>query len=149
MWFFLFFIIGGLVAYFLLSNSKKPSNMASNSNAKHSDIPSKVLIPSNFISQKDIIAWEFLTPNLSTACNYARSNAGIRRKPQECVALPLADCGSSSCLCHYRPVYDSRKQQRREHAERRESFRFADVKDRRSTEDRRKEQTNWQDKHLK
>ncbi|HWS40964.1 MAG TPA: hypothetical protein VN247_06715 [Arenimonas sp.] len=148
MW-LLFFIVGGLAAYLLLRNSKKQSSPASDIHTGKADIPSKVLVPANFTSHKDIIAWEFVTPNLSTACNYARNHAGIRRTPQECVALPLVDCSSSTCLCHYRPVYDSRKQQRREHVERRESFRFADNVDRRSTVDRRKEQTDWQDKHLK
>lgn len=138
------------VAYFLFRNKyeNRIDSKASLNNIK-SDIPSKVYNPSNYNSFNNIIAWEFLAPNLSTACTHARNNAGIRRKSHDCTPLPLPQCNSESCLCHYRAVYDSRRQQRRDHTERRESFRFTESTDRRAVDDRRKDQTDWHDKHLK
>jgi hypothetical protein len=149
MWFLIVAILITL-AYFLFRNKTEQGlDSKANLNNGKSDIPSKVYNPANYNSFKNIIAWEFLAPNLSTACTHARNNAGIRKKSQDCAPLPLSDCNSESCLCHYRAIYDSRHQQRREQIERRESFRFSDNTDRRSVDDRRKDQTDWHDKHLK
>ena len=138
------------VAYLLFryqSNQVKKSS-ANLKNAK-ADIPSKVYKPSDYNSFSNIIAWEFIAPNLSTACLHARNNAGTRKKSHDCAALPLTGCGTDTCLCHYRAVYDSRKQQRRAKFDRRDSIRFVETENRRFADDRRMGQTDWHDKPLK
>ena len=139
-----------IVTYFIFRHKSKLDNDLSVhlKNGK-AGIPSKVYKPSEYHSNTNIIAWEFLAPNLSTACSHARSNAGTRKKAQDCPPLPLAECSSDSCLCHYRAVYDSRKQQRRAKSDRRDTIRFGESENRRFAQDRRIDQPDWHDKTLK
>lgn len=152
MWLLLALLVIGISAAYLLTKKNKsgaPGQPHSRGNKAHSDIPSHVLAPSSIKGQPNIIAWEFQAPNLSTACNYARNHASIRKKAHDCASLPLSDCTSETCACHYRPIFDSRKHQRRHELDRRNSIRFDAAEDRRKLEDRRKNEPNWQDKHIK
>jgi hypothetical protein len=143
-------VIGATVAFFYFKkNAPTAERPNRQDNKTRSDIPSHVLIPSSIKGHANILAWEFLAPNLSTACNYARNHAGLRKKAQDCAALPLSDCNSTTCKCHYRPIFDSRKRQRRQDLDRRNAIRFDAGEDRRKLEDRRANQPNWQDKHIK
>jgi hypothetical protein len=149
MWFIVIVLVVGLVAFYLLK-PKSAGRVAHDNRTKHvADLPSKVLIPSAIVNQPNIIVWEFQAPNLSTACEYARNNASVRKKAKDCAKLPLADCTSSTCICHYRPIYESRKNQRRHTQDRRNTFRFDNKEDRRHSEDRRMDQPDWHDKHIK
>ncbi|WP_297799656.1 hypothetical protein [Arenimonas sp. GDDSR-1] len=116
------------------------------------DIPAKVANPSRYTGIKSVVAWEFMAPNFSTACNFARNHDRIRMPAGDCTPLPLADCGSKTCECHYRPIIDGRKGQRRKDSDRRNSFRMEnDIKapDRRRMTDRRRENAGWDDEHLR
>lgn len=149
MWFIALVLVISLLAYYLL----KPKSAGVTTHHKHmqhaSDLPSKVLIPSAIVNHSDIIVWEFQAPNLSTACEYARNNASVRKKAKDCANLPLADCGSATCICYYRPIYESRKNQRRNTQDRRNSFRFDNHEDRRHSNNRRIDQPDWHDKPVK
>ena len=139
-------VVVGIAAYFLL-RSPSGSNAGAKSLAGNSnpDLPSKSLNPALVKNQGNVLVWEFLAPNLSTACAFARSHSGVRKKASECIALPLPDCGSGNCACHYRPVFESRKSHRRQGLERRGSLRFDGSEDRRKLKDRRKEGKLWDD----
>ncbi len=149
MWFIAVVLVAALLAYYLL----KPKSAGVTTHHKHArhaaDLPSKVLIPSAIVNHPNIIAWEFQAPNLSTACDYARNHASVRKKAKDCASLPLVDCGSANCICHYRPIYESRKNQRRNTQDRRNAFRFDNQEDRRHSNDRRIDQPDWHDKHIK
>ena len=149
MWFIAIVLVVSLLAYYLL----KPKSAGVTTHHKHmqhaSDLPSKILIPSAVVNHPNIILWEFQAPNLSTACEYARNNASVRKKAKDCANLPLTDCGSATCICHYRPIYESRKNQRRNTQDRRNSFRFDNQEDRRHSNDRRIDQPDWHDKYIK
>lgn len=111
--------------------------------AKSLDIPTKVLNPAGYAGIKSVLAWEFMAPNLSQACQYARDNAGLRRSAQACQPLPNAHCNSNACLCHYRPIFDERRRQRRAEHDRRTEYRMDDKTDRRQHYDRRKDNSHW------
>ncbi len=113
------------------------------------DIPNRVLNPASYKNIPLIAAWEFVAPNLSKSCKFARDNAGIRKSAESCTPLPLAECGSESCLCHYRPIFEERRKNRRKEHDRRNDFRMDDKQDRRVQQDRRNENRNWHDKHIK
>lgn len=116
------------------------------------DIPAKVPNPARYAGIKSVTAWEFLAPNLSTACSFARKHDRIRMQAGDCTPLPLADCGSKTCECHYRPVIDGRKGQRRQDSDRRTAFRMENgikAPDRRRMADRRRENAAWDDEHLR
>jgi len=116
------------------------------------DIPAKVPNPSRYAGIKSVVAWEFLAPNLSTACTFARKHDRIRMPAGDCTPLPLADCASKTCECHYRPVIDGRYGQRRQDSDRRTAYRMQKDRkapDRRRMSDRRRENIGWDDEHLR
>ncbi|HWR96337.1 MAG TPA: hypothetical protein VN248_06385 [Arenimonas sp.] len=150
MWLIIIAAAVGVLAYVLLRGepsrpvkSKRPLSKGA------TEVPARTLDPTQFRNQAGVVAWEFLVPNLSTACAYARNNAGVRKSAMDCTVLPLADCGSETCICHYRPVYESRKVQRRQAVDRRESVRFDAGTDRRGSPERRKGEPDWQEKIIK
>ena len=150
MWLLIIAAVIGVAAYFLLRG--QPGSRASpNKHGKSisTDLPSRALNPALIKNQEGIVAWEFLAPNLSTACVYARNNAGVRRNARDCPALPLPNCGSATCVCHYRPVYESRKSHRRQDIERRSSVRFEPGEDRRKSPERRKDVLDWHEKRTR
>ncbi len=148
MW-LLIITIAIIVVFFAFRYKSNQGNPSAHFKNDNSDIPNKVYRPSDYNSFTNIIAWEFLAPNLSTACSHARNNAGTRKKSQDCPQLPLTGCGTDTCLCHYRAVYDSRKQQRRAKYDRRDSIRFLENDNRRFADERRKDQSDWHDTPLK
>ena len=116
------------------------------------DIPAKVPNPSRYAGIKSVVAWEFMAPNLSTACSFARKHDRIRMSAADCTPLPLADCGSKTCECHYHPVIDGRQEQRRQDRDRRTTYRMQkdiNAPDHRSMTDRRRENIGWDDEHLR
>jgi hypothetical protein len=142
--------IAGAAYYFLKIVPAAKANHASVLTL--ADIPAKVPNPSRYAGIKSVVAWEFLAPNQSTACTFARKHNRIRMPAGDCTPLPLADCASKTCECHYRPVIDGRKSLRRQDGDRRTSFRMEkDTKapDRRRVSDRRKENIGWDDEHLR
>lgn len=149
MWFLAVVLAVALLAYYLLKPKSAGVSIHRKLAQHTSDLPSKVLIPSAIVNHPKIIVWEFQVPNLSTACEYARNNASVRKKAKDCANLPLADCSSATCICYYRPIYESRKSQRRTTQDRRNSFRFDNQEDRRHSNDRRIDQPDWHDKHIK
>ncbi len=149
MWIAVVALVVGLIAFYFLK-AKSSRHSGHDKHTKHAaNLPSKVLIPSAIVNHPNILVWEFQAPNLSTACEYARNNASVRKKAKDCANLPLADCTSATCICHYRPIYESRKNQRRHTQDRRNSFRFDNQEDRRHADDRRTDQPDWHDKHIK
>ncbi len=150
MWTVLFIALIVVVAGFLIYNSfVKPSPKKNSRHSELVDIPAKVCNPLPYKNIKSIVAWEFVAPNLSTACEFARNNAGVRKQASDCTNLPLAACGSNACLCFYRPVLEQRKKARRVSPDRRTSMRFDNSEDRRKTHDRRKDQPDWNENLLK
>lgn len=116
------------------------------------DIPAKVPNPSRYAGIKSVVAWEFLAPNLSTACTFAHNHNRIRMSAGDCTPLPLADCASKTCECHYRPIIDGRWRQRRQESDRRMAFRVENkvkTPDRRRAADRRRDNAGWDDEHLR
>ena len=150
MWKLIVLALLGLAVYFLFVKNKSAKNEQHRLDKNHRDeVPQKILNPMAYKDHSEVIAWEFQAPNLSVACEYARNNAGVRKQTMDCASLPLADCGSPACLCHFRPIYDSRKKQRRNDEERRTSFRMDASQERRNPDNRRKGQTDWHDKFIK
>jgi hypothetical protein len=150
MWLLIIATVIGVTAYFLLrSSSGGPANPKNHSVPIKPDLPSRSMNPALIKNQDSVVAWEFLAPNLSTACVYARNNAGVRRNARDCAALPLPDCGSETCACHYRPVYESRKSHRRQDIDRRSSVRFDAGEDRRNSPERRKDVLDWHEKNTR
>lgn len=150
MWLFIITAAIGVLAYTLLRGaSSSPVKPKRPDSAGTPEAPARTLNPTQFRNQAGIVAWEFLVPNLSTACTYARNNAGVRKDAMDCAVLPLSDCGSETCICHYRPVYESRKVQRRQAVDRRESVRFDAGVDRRGSPERRHSEPDWQEKIVK
>lgn len=113
------------------------------------DIPNRVLNPSSYKNIPLIVAWEFVAPNLSRSCQFARDHAGIRKEAGSCTPLPLADCGSDACLCHYRPIFDERRRSRRKEHDRRSAYRMDDKQERRVGTDRRNDGRSWNDESMK
>ena len=153
MWIGLLIILAAalLAAYYFLKTV--PAGKATPAvRLTHADIPAKVDNPLQYSGVKSVVAWEFLAPNLSTACNFARNHDRIRMSAADCTPLPLADCSSKSCECHYRPILDGRKRQRRQDNDRRNSFRMdndSKSPDRRKMTDRRTGSAGWDDDHLR
>ncbi len=139
----------GAAAYFFLRNRRNPVESAKPRHNLAADIPSRVLNPSSYKNIPLVVAWEFVAPNLSRSCKFAREHAGIRKIAGNCTPLPLADCGSDACLCHYRPVFDERKRSRRKEHDRRTEYRMDDKEERRAGADRRSDNHSWNDKHMK
>lgn len=151
MWIGLFFLLVLSVAGYLLYSSRasaksRPTPLAGTGLV---DIPARVFNPSRYKDMRSIIAWEFVAPNLSTACQYAQNHDGVRRQAFECPSLPLADCGSHTCQCHYRPVVEERRRQRRKTHDRRGELRMEGGEDRRKLHDRRKDQAEWHEKTIR
>jgi hypothetical protein len=48
------------------------------------DIPAKVPNPSRYAGIMSVVAWEFLAPNLGTACTFARNHNRIRMSAGDC-----------------------------------------------------------------
>lgn len=143
------FLIILVAVYFIRQNrSGQPSSDKSRHNIL-ADIPNRVLNPTSYKNIPLIAAWEFVAPNLSTSCKFARDNAGIRKTAESCTPLPLAECGSDACLCHYRPIFEERRKSRRKDEDRRNDFRMDDKQDRRVKQDRRGDNHSWHDKHIK
>ena len=150
MWLLIIVAVIGVAVYFLLrSASDSPANPKKRSVSSNPDLPSRSMNPALIKNQHGVVAWEFLAPNLSTACVYARNNAGVRRNARDCAALPPPDCGSETCACHYRPVYESRKSHRRQEIDRRSSVRFDAGEDRRNAPERRKDVQDWHEKRIR
>jgi len=150
MWLLIIAAVIGVAAYFLLRAAPgNPANPSKRSASTGPDLPSRSMNPALIQNQQGVVAWEFLAPNLSTACVYARDNAGVRRNARDCAALPPPACGSETCACHYRPVYESRKSHRRQDIDRRASVRFEAGDDRRVSPERRKDVLDWHEKRTK
>ena len=151
MWIALFFLLVLSVAGYLLYGSRAASKSKSAPAAGTGlgDIPTRVFNPSRYKDMRSVLAWEFVAPNLSTACHYAKSHTGVRRQAFECPSLPLADCGSHTCQCHYRPVVDERRRERRKVHDRRGELRLEGGEDRRKQHDRRKDQADWHEKSIR
>ena len=141
-------IIGALVFHF----SRRSWLSADFVKGRHNllaDIPNRVLNPASYKNIPIIAVWEFVAPNLSTSCKFACDNAGIRKTADSCTPLPLAECSSEACLCHYRPIFEERRKSRRKNQDRRKDFRLDDIEDRRVKQDRRVEDNSWRNKHIK
>ena len=152
MWIGLIVIIGILCAGYYFLKTARSGNPRHAGVMTLADIPAKVPNPSRYAGIKSVTAWEFRAPNLSTACNFARKHDRIRMPAGDCTPLPLADCGSKTCECHYHPVIDGRQGQRRQDIDRRTAYRIQkDIKapDRRRMSDRRRENIGWDDEHLR
>ncbi|MBP7917205.1 MAG: hypothetical protein KAZ45_01935 [Arenimonas sp.] len=147
MWLLIIVAVIGVAVYFLLrGSSDNPASPKKRNVSSNPDLPSRSMNPALIKNQNSVVAWEFLAPNLSTACVYARNNAGVRRNARDCAALPPPECGSETCACHYRPVYESRKSHRRQDIDRRSSVRFDAGEDRRNSPERRKDVQDWHEK---
>lgn len=152
MWIGLIVIVGLLCAGYYFLNTVRSGNARPAGALTLADIPAKVANPARYAGIKSVAAWEFLAPNLSTACSFARKHDRIRMPAGDCTPLPLADCGSKTCECHYRPVIDGRRGQRRQDSDRRTAYRMdhgAKTPDRRRMADRRRENTGWDGEHLR
>ena len=81
----------------------------------------------------------------SPRCDASRALVGRKFTPEEAPKLPLADCKSTTCTCHYRRQPEQRKYHRRMNSDRRETVRFDKERpDRRARKDRRR--GNWDDR---
>lgn len=142
--------ITGLAYYYLKIGPAGKGNQGNGLTL--ADIPAKVPNPSRYSGIKSVVAWEFVAPNLSTACVFARNHDRLRLAAGNCTPLPLADCTSTTCACHYRPIIDGRQGQRRQNSDRRMAYRMDnDTKapERRKMADRRSENAGWDDEHLR
>ena len=135
--------------YLILRSRGRPADSAKSRHNILADIPNRVLNPSSYRNIPMIAAGEFVAPNLSRSCQFARDHAGIRKDAGSCTPLPLADCGSDACLCHYRPIFDERRRSRRKEHDRRSEYRMDDKEERRAGTDRRNDNHSWNDKHMK
>ena len=79
--------------YLILRSRGRPADSAKSRHNILADIPNRVLNPSSYRNIPMITAWEFVAPNLSRSCQFARDHAGIRKDAGSCTPLPLADCG--------------------------------------------------------
>jgi hypothetical protein len=150
MWIAIVTLLIILVAvYLILQNRNRPVTTDKSRHNAIADIPNRVMNPASYKNIPLIAAWEFVAPNLSTSCKFARDNAGIRKTAESCTPLPLAECGSDACLCHYRPIFEERRKSRRKDQDRRNDFRMDDKQDRRVKQDRRENNRSWHDKHIK
>lgn len=149
MWIGLFFLLVLSVAGYLLYSSRASTKSKPLSGNGLAGSTSWVLNPSGCKKIPSILAWEFVAPNLSTACQYAQNHHGVRRRAFECPALPLPDCGSHTCQCHYRPVMEERRRERRKTNDRRDEHRMKGVESRRKPHDRRKGQAEWHEKTIR
>jgi len=151
MWIGLFFLLVLSVAGYLLYSSRTSSKSrpAPAAGTGLADIPARVFNPSRYKDMRSVLAWEFVAPNLSTACQYANNHDGVRRQAFECPSLPLADCGSHTCQCHYRPIVEERRRERRKVHDRRGELRLEGGEDRRKLHDRRKDQAEWHEKTIR
>ncbi len=84
-------------------------------------------------------------PDPTRACDAAIDMKGHVYEAGKEPRLPHADCNMAmQCQCHYEPVPEQRKIDRRGGHERREELRFeVDKEDRRSGEDRRSKSYKW------
>jgi len=81
----------------------------------------------------------------SPGCEAAHALVGQKFTQEEAPKLPLRDCKSGNCTCHYRYLPEQRKYHRRMRSDRREVIRFDKEKpDQRSRKDRRR--GNWDDR---
>ena len=145
------FILLAVVAgvYLFLRSRRRAADSGKTRHNIVADIPNRVLNPASYKNIPLISAWEFVAPNLSRSCQYAREHAGIRKDADSCTPLPLADCGSDACLCHYRPIFDERRRSRRMDHDRRTEYRMDDKPERRGGGDRRSDGHSWNYKHIK
>jgi hypothetical protein len=150
MWVKIFVLLAVVVAvYRFLRRRRQADDSGKSRHNILADIPNRVLNPSSYRNIQLIVAWEFVAPNLSRSCQYARDHAGIRKEAGSCTPLPLADCGSDACLCHYRPIFDERRRGRRKEHDRRSAYRMDDKQERRTVTDRRNENRGWNDENMK
>ncbi len=84
-------------------------------------------------------------PDMASACDFARHQAGTACESANAPALPLPGCTRVNCQCHYERVLDRRRGERRSGEERRDAIRFPDS-DRRENPDRRRSVRPWQRK---
>ena len=148
MWVAILALLTLVAAVYLVLRGRTADSAKSRHNIL-ADIPNRVHNPSSYKNIPLIVAWEFVAPNLSRSCQFARDHAGIRKEAGRCTPLPLADCGSDACLCHYRPIFDERRRRRRKEHDRRREYRMDDKQERRTGTDRRNEDHSWSDEHLK
>ena len=146
--FILVVVVLAIAGLLLFRSSAAPAKKKS-SQKSQIDIPSKVSNPQLYSALPGVIAWEFVAPNLSIACDFAHTHAGTRKQAQACTPMPLQDCNSTACMCFYRPVFEQRKKQRRVEHDRRNSLRFEAGDDRRNGTDRRKDNLDWNENLLK
>ena len=152
MWIALFFLLVLSAAGYLLYSSRspaKPKPAAASTAPGLADLPARVSNPARYKDVRAVLAWEFVAPNLSTACQYAKHHDGTRRQAFECPSLPLPDCNSGTCQCHYRAITEERRRQRRQAHDRRHELRIEGGEDRRKLHDRRKDQAEWHEKTIR
>jgi hypothetical protein len=149
MWVAILALLMFVAGYLMLRSRGRPGESAKSRHNILADIPNRVLNPSSYRNIPLIVAWEFVAPNLSRSCQYARDHAGIRKEAGSCTPLPLADCGSDACLCHYRPIFDERRRGRRKEHDRRSAYRMDDKQERRTVTDRRNDSRGWNDENIK
>lgn len=153
MWIGLFILlVSGAAAYLFYRSRPAPAPKVRKVPIKDTglgDIPARVFNPSRYKDMRSVLAWEFVAPNLSTACQYAKNHDGVRRQAFECPSLPLADCGSQTCQCHYRAVVDERRRERRKAHDRRGELRLEGGEDRRKLHDRRQDGAEWHEKTIR
>lgn len=150
MWVKIFVLLAVVgVVYLFLRRRRQADDSGKSRQNILADIPNRVLNPASYKNIPLIAAWEFVAPNLSRSCQFAREHAGMRRDAVSCTPLPLADCGSDACLCHYRPIFDERRRSRRKEHDRRTEYRMDDKPERRAGVDRRSDNRSWNDKDNK
>jgi hypothetical protein len=88
---------------------------------------------------------KLVVPSPDVACEAAKALQGKCYPGSEGPDLPLSDCDAKmKCLCHYEPLPERRREERRSGHDRREELRFdADKPDRRSGTDRRASGHRW------
>lgn len=90
-------------------------------------------IPAGAAAEKPMIR---LRPGTG-ACSQARQQAGKYYPGEERPRLPLPGCRAHACNCRFEAVKDRRRDERRQHEERRETIRFDDGTGDRRRRDRR------------
>jgi hypothetical protein len=84
MWIELIIIIGILCAGYYFLKTARSGNPRHAGVMTFADIPAKVPNPSRYAGIKSVVAWEFMAPNLSTACSFARKHDRIRMSAADC-----------------------------------------------------------------
>jgi hypothetical protein len=117
----------------VLSFRRRPAP-AANLQATANPVPQRISNPRR-ANRPDVKVWVL---HASPACELTREFLhGRRYKAAEAVALPAVGCDRATCGCHYLPVSDTRRRERRLSENRRNAIRFENRSDRRAQNDRR------------